>query len=178
MKLQFFIPSLLAAGFLPANNVALAAVPARRRRREEARRCSTSSSSRTNIISPLIARIQAMARIGSHRSSGGGPVYTPPRATPAPSRRRNSTIRPLRQQILPSPPVAPKTLPGNTAKFRSIVMHLQTCLSLFGFYPGAIDGAVGPETAAAISKFQEQWGFPITGTVTPEVLDACGIAAQ
>ena len=57
-------------------------------------------------------------------------------------------------------------------------MQLQTCLTLFGYNPGTIDGAVGTETAAAISQFQAQWGLDITGTVTPEVLDACGITAK
>ena len=176
MKLRFFIPTLLAAGFLPANNVALAAVP---RDDEGGKKQSLFDvfklAHKYNLAAHRSHSSHGSHR--SHRSSGGGSIYTPPRATtPFPAPKLYDPTPP--QRILPSPPVAPKTLPGNTAKFRSIVMHLQTCLSLFGFYPGAIDGAVGPETAAAISKFQEQWGFPITGTVTPEVLDACGIAAK
>ena len=69
-------------------------------------------------------------------------------------------------------------LPGNSAKFRAIVVQVQTCLTLFGYDPGVIDGAVGAETAAAIRQFQQQWGFPITGTITPDVLNACGVAAR
>src|SRR5690606_13131795 len=108
---------------------------------------------------------------GSHRSSNGGPVYRPP-VTPAP--RYNPTPP---SQILPQPPAAPTTLPGNSPTFTAIVRQVQTCMFSFGFYSGVIDGVVGPETAAAISKFQELFRQPITGTITPEVLDACGIAA-
>jgi His-Xaa-Ser repeat protein HxsA len=180
VKLKYFIPSLLAAGFLPANSAGVAALP--RPDSDDAKALSLfdifKQEHKYNLAAHRSHSSHGSHR--SHRSSSGGSYGTPsPRVNrapspPAPSRNLNSTP-PL--SILPSQPAAPKPLPGNTEKFKAIVVQLQTCLSLFGYYSGVLDGVVGPETAAAISKFQEQWDFPITGTVTPQVLDACGIAA-
>lgn len=174
MKLKFVIPSLLAAGITPLNTSALAAVP-KIGGGDDGTDTSLFDAFKLAHKYTLAAHRSHASHSshGSHRSSSGGgaPVYR----APAAPRLYNPTPP---SSILPTPPEAPKVLPGNSAKFKAIVMNLQTCLSLFGFYPGVIDGAVGPETSAAISKFQEQWGFPITGTVTPQVLDACGIAAK
>jgi His-Xaa-Ser repeat protein HxsA len=71
-----------------------------------------------------------------------------------------------------------KTLPGNSSKFFDIVRQVQTALYAFGFYSGAIDGVVGPQTKTAISAMQAQYGLPITGTITPDVLDALNIEAK
>jgi peptidoglycan hydrolase-like protein with peptidoglycan-binding domain len=51
-------------------------------------------------------------------------------------------------------------------------------LTAYGYYTGAVDGIMGPQTKTAISKFQAAWGLPVTGSVTPEVLNALGIVAQ
>ena len=171
MRLRFLIPSLLAAGILPGKSVALPAVP---REDDGGKQPSLFDIFKLEHKYNLAAHRSHASHSshGSHRSSGGGSVYRPP----APSTPRLSNPTPP-AQILPQPPAAPKILPGNAAKFREIVIQVQTCLSLFGYYPGIIDGVVGPETAAAISTFKEQWEFPITGPITPQVLDACGIAA-
>lgn len=104
----------------------------------------------------------------SHRSSTGGSYSVPSYSAPL----SNSTPP---ASILPSSPSAPITLPGNSAKFNAIVKQLQTALFVYGYYTGAIDGIVGPQTVAAISKFQLDWKLTVTGTVTPELLDALGI---
>jgi His-Xaa-Ser repeat protein HxsA len=173
VKLRFIIPSLLAAGFLPAGNLAVAAIP--RKDEDGAKNPTLFDIFKLEHKYNLAAHHShaSHASHGSHRSSSGG--TTPLYRQPPPPKLYNPTPP---SSILPVPPAAPKTLPGNSAKFKAIVVQVQTCLSLFGYYPGAIDGAVGAETAAAISKFQEQWGFPITGTITPQVLDACGVAAK
>lgn len=81
--------------------------------------------------------------------------------------------------ILPSPQaVAPKTLPGNSNKFQNIVQQVQLALYAYGYYTGQVDGIVGSETRAALSKMQSDYGLKVTGTVTPEVLDALVIAAR
>ncbi|RMC30111.1 peptidoglycan-binding protein [Paracoccus alkanivorans] len=111
---------------------------------------------------------------GSHRSSSGGGysgsgIYRPS----APS--SNSTPP---SYVMPRAPEAPKTLPGNSAAFLNIVKRVQTALYAYGYYTGTIDGIVGTGTKTAISKFQKDWGLQITGTITPEVLDALNIVAQ
>ncbi|GHG95106.1 His-Xaa-Ser repeat protein HxsA [Pseudodonghicola xiamenensis] len=111
---------------------------------------------------------------GSHRSSSGGGysgggTYRPT----APS--SNSTPP---ASVMPRASQAPKTLPGNSAAFMNIVKRVQTALYTYGYYTGAIDGIVGTGTKAAISKFQKDWGLKITGTITPEVLDALNIVAK
>ncbi|WP_107990304.1 peptidoglycan-binding protein [Breoghania corrubedonensis] len=84
----------------------------------------------------------------------------------------NSSILPSSQSV------APKTLPGNSGKFQKIVVQVQTALFTYGYYTAAIDGIVGPQTRVALSKMQSDYGLKVTGTVTPELLDALGIAAQ
>ena len=81
--------------------------------------------------------------------------------------------------ILPnSSSVAPNVLPGNSDKFKKIVMQVQTALYTYGYYTSTIDGLVGPQTRVALSKMQSDYNLKVTGTVTPEVLDALGILAQ
>ncbi len=106
---------------------------------------------------------------GSHRSSTGGGV-------PVPSAPRSNSTTP--QTVLPSLPSAPTPLPGNSAKFTLIVMEVQTALYALGYYTGAIDGVVGPQTVTALSKYQKEWGLTVNGRITPEVLDALGISAN
>ncbi|MCR8551218.1 His-Xaa-Ser repeat protein HxsA [Salipiger sp. P9] len=106
---------------------------------------------------------------GSHRSSSGGGTYR----SPAPS--SNSTPP---SSVMPRAAESPKTLPGNSAAFIDIVKRVQTALYAYGYYTGAIDGIVGTGTKTAISKFQKDWGLSITGTITPEVLDALNIVAK
>lgn len=112
---------------------------------------------------------------GSHRSSSsggyssGGSSYRPPKPS------SNSTPP---SYVMPRAPQAPKTLPGNSAAFTEIVRRVQTALYSYGYYTGAIDGIVGTGTKTALSKFQKDWSLKITGTITPEVLDALNIVAK
>ncbi|EXS70827.1 peptidoglycan-binding protein [Sphingobium sp. Ant17] len=46
------------------------------------------------------------------------------------------------------------------------------------YYQGVIDGVVGKETRTALEKFQGDFNLKVTGTITPEVLDALKIVAQ
>lgn len=101
------------------------------------------------------------------------PLYTPP----TPPRVDSNSTPP--SSILPeSPATAPVPLPGNSDKFYQIAFKVQLALSLYGYYTGKVDGVIGPQTIAALSKFQSEWGLTVTGTITPEVLDAMGIVAE
>ena len=52
-----------------------------------------------------------------------------------------------------------------------MVRETQARLARLGYTIGPIDGRVGPRTRAAISVFQEAEGLPVTGKVTPELVD-------
>jgi His-Xaa-Ser repeat protein HxsA len=111
---------------------------------------------------------------GSHRSSSGGGYSGG--GTYRPSAPSSNSTPPA--SVMPRASEAPKTLPGNSAVFLDIVKRVQTALYSYGYYTGAIDGIVGTGTKAAISKFQKDWGLKITGTITPEVLNALNIVAK
>ena len=81
--------------------------------------------------------------------------------------------------MLPSPQAAaPKTLPGNSAKFSEVVRRVQIALAVEGYYYGRVDGLVGPETRTALSKYQRDHGLDVTGTITNQTLDSLNVAAR
>ena len=109
----------------------------------------------------------------SHRSSStGGYSYTKPTVP-----RSNSTVP---RTVLPSLPNTKSTvtLPGNSDKFKQIAMRVQLGLISYGYYNGKVDGVIGKQSKAALSRFQSDYGLKVTGTITPEVLNALGISAQ
>lgn len=119
----------------------------------------------------------------SHRSSSGGstyraPVYTAPKYT-APVYTPPASDSTAPATILPSSPdAALKVLPGNSDKFLEVARQVQLALYSWGYYAGEIDGVVGPATRAAISQLQADWNLKVTGTITPEVLNALKIVAE
>lgn len=127
----------------------------------------------------------------SHRSSTGGsyydgtaapvrPVYTPPLVrsesiTPAPT-----PPAPLFSPSERAQPVeaTPKTLSGRTKRFAAIVRRVQIALLARQFYVGPIDGVVGPKLRSALRKFQGQRSLAVTGTITPQTLDALMVSSD
>ena len=59
---------------------------------------------------------------------------------------------------------AARRLPGRRAS-RPPGLALQVALDRAGFSPGAIDGAPGRNTRAALQRFQEAKGLPASGTL-------------
>lgn len=139
----------------------------------------------------------------SHRSGSSGtvraPVYTPPaprapRVTPAPSPRstptpttRNDRSTPPSSILPSSPATAPQPFysPGSSgsqdttrSRVEEVVRKVQIGLMAYGYYDGKLDGMVGPQTRAALTRFQGDFNLNVTGTITPEVLDAFKIVAQ
>lgn len=55
------------------------------------------------------------------------------------------------------------------------VMSAQTALNAQGYNAGAADGHMGPNTRAAVSKFQADHNLPATGTLDGATLNALGI---
>jgi His-Xaa-Ser repeat protein HxsA len=69
-------------------------------------------------------------------------------------------------------------LPGNSDKFKRIVMQVQAALIAYGYYTGAVDGIVGPGTKKALQQLQADYGLKVTGTITPELLTSLRIVAE
>jgi len=57
------------------------------------------------------------------------------------------------------------------ARRQLMVRETQARLARLGYTIGPIDGRIGPRTRAAISVFQESEGLPVTGKVTPELVE-------
>lgn len=81
-------------------------------------------------------------------------------------------------------PLFPARLLGRVRRPRKIdgwdgdVAAAQRRLAALGYFPGAIDGAVGPRTEAALFAFQRQNGIDATGKLsvaTKKALDADGV---
>ncbi len=180
MTKKFLIPSLLAAGFTSTSaGAALPPDPV------------ASDDTKTSLFALFrnqhtytLAGHRSHSSHGSHSShrssSGGG--YSAPRTTPTPlytaPTNRNTTSTPP-SSVLPSPSAAAtKVLPGNSGAFQRIAMQVQAALRAYGYYNGAIDGIIGDGSKSALSRFQADYSIPVTGTITPEVLDAFGISAN
>ena len=184
MRVRFLIPSLVAAGFAPADSASAAL---------EAKSAEPPDTPTLPLIEQLrldhrynLAAHRSHGSHGSHgshsshrssSSEGSGTTTIPQVVVPDTGSSRNTESVP-ESSVLPSSPSIAPVLPGNTAKFKEILMQVQLGLNVYGYYTGAIDGVMGPQTQAAISKFQSAWGLPVTGTLTPEVLNALGIVAQ
>ena len=125
----------------------------------------------------------------SHRSSTGGgyygetiapvrPVYTPPavRSAPIAPTQPSPLFSPTERAAAVEP--AAKTLSGRTKRFASIVRRVQIALLARELYVGPIDGIVGPRLRAALRKFQGQRSLAVTGTITPQTLDALMVSSD
>jgi His-Xaa-Ser repeat protein HxsA len=127
---------------------------------------------------------------GSHRSGGGGPFHVPPvslggdevaSATSYERENGRNEMSTPRSTILPSSPAIikkVKVLPGNSQKFKDVVMRLQIALASRGHSVGEINGEVDAVTIAAIYDYQSQSGMVPSGKVTNEVLGSFGLIAQ
>lgn len=79
--------------------------------------------------------------------------------------------------VAPPPPKAaavpsPAPVPAPVDAQKTLVAAIQRELARLGIYTGAIDGAFGPRTKAAIAAWQTADGIPATGEPTPELLAA------
>jgi len=117
---------------------------------------------------------QSHSSHGSHRSSSSGSrSYPSAIPAPTPTPRRSDSTAP--SSILPKSSYSNQGTLSATEQFVERAKRVQQGLTAYGYYSGEIDGKVGPLTKAALSKFQKDFSLTITGTITPEVLDAFGI---
>ena len=93
---------------------------------------------------------------------------TEPMPTPIPVPRTREhtavTVAPAAPATIAEPP-APA--PNSAA---ALITSIQRELARLGLYTGSIDGLIGPQTRAAIAKWQNAAGIPATGEPTPELL--------
>jgi His-Xaa-Ser repeat protein HxsA len=95
------------------------------------------------------------------------PLYSAP-SNPAPT---------YQAPAVPEP--APlKVLPGNTNRFKEIVLQVQLAMIAFGYYTGELNGTFSPEMRAGLQRLQTDYGLKVTGTITPQTLDALKIEAR
>jgi His-Xaa-Ser repeat protein HxsA len=106
-------------------------------------------------------------------SSGSGGGYAAPAYEPSPVYRPAPLYTP---PVVATP--APRVLSGRTELFTSIVRRVQLGLQAYGYYKGVSDGVVGDATRDALRRFQTDFKLHVTGTITPEVLDALRITAE
>ncbi|TIS92005.1 His-Xaa-Ser repeat protein HxsA [Mesorhizobium sp.] len=179
-KRLFAVPSLLAAGFLPANAQALPTKPTLDG--ELGKTKSLFDIFKLDHLYTLAGHRSHSSHSShsSHRSSTGGYSYIPPAPRePAPLYSAPSTPAPTYQAPTVAPSPAPlKTLPGNTYKFKEIVQEVQFALLAFGYYSGEIDGEMNPGLRAGLLRMQADYSLKVTGTITPETLTALRIEAR
>jgi len=106
--------------------------------------------------------------------SGGGltllqppakPPATPPVVAVAP---KPVPAPPPPAAVARAPPPAPAIAMPEEAQYSEVDRRrVQAALRELGYYDGDVDGVFGPETRAAIRRYQHEIGAPMTGTLTP-----------
>jgi His-Xaa-Ser repeat protein HxsA len=76
-----------------------------------------------------------------------------------------------------SKPAAKRKSSARSAASREQVKAVQQALKEKGYDPGAIDGALGPKTRAAIQDFQKKEGLTVTGRIDTETLAKLGVGS-
>lgn len=56
------------------------------------------------------------------------------------------------------------------------VSAVQSQLAREGYYRGVVDGVYGPQTRAALTRYQSNHGLQVTGNLTPATLQALGLS--
>ena len=82
---------------------------------------------------------------------------TPPSTSPAP-------------EPVPGPAPGPET--RRTPGVGGVVTQVQEELAFGGYYQGPVNGRFGPETAAAVRRFQQDNDLPVTGVIDSALLGA------
>lgn len=115
---------------------------------------------------------------GSHRSSGGGGVAVPRTApstpSPSPSYKKPKSVAPSLQ--VPKSPATSSMPKPSAADTSGMVVRVQAALMRLGYFGGDIDGVLGPETRASITKYQKAKGLKQTGRMDIATLTQLGIS--
>ena len=187
---KFAIPSLLAAGLVPFGAAA----------DEGPVEADTVGRTLLDNIDASISGIEESHRYtlaqhsshashyshGSHRSHwsssmrSDAPSADAALGTLEEASTRNKSSTPPNSVLPSSPAIARKliVLPGNSKKFRDIVMRVQIALVSRGYEVGAVDGSLHARTVAAIYRYQSDAGMIPSGKITTETLSFLGVPAQ
>lgn len=57
----------------------------------------------------------------------------------------------------------------------SVVKQVQSHLADQGYYAGAVDGVLGPQTRAAISAYEDRHRMPVDGAISNDLLSSMGL---
>jgi His-Xaa-Ser repeat protein HxsA len=193
---KFIIPTLLAAGLVPATALA-----------SESPFIGAEKSLVDDIIdlAKSISEMNEFSLAGhrSHASHASHSSHTSHRSYLAPEPRvpgfpgpplaeagatvqtarldsRNERSTPL-SSILPSSPQnvkKPTILKGNTKKFAEIVTRVQLALATRGYEVGLVNGELHSRTIAALFKFQKLNGLIPTGKLENETLNNLNVIAN
>jgi hypothetical protein len=119
----------------------------------------------TETLLPALQQALAMRAITAaamHQANTSGYlVGTAPAGTPAPT----TTLAGVAPPPLTNPAV---TLPGEGQMADGDRRFVQGALQKLGYYSGQVDGVFGPDTRAAIRRYQHEIGAPMTGQLTPD----------
>jgi peptidoglycan hydrolase-like protein with peptidoglycan-binding domain len=91
-------------------------------------------------------------------------VVTPPKTAPA------APVESKAVEAKAAAPAPDKNVPGKDMLGRNEIFDLQTRLKALGLNPGPVDGVAGPQTAAAVRRYEESRGRPPTGFVDRDLL--------
>lgn len=67
--------------------------------------------------------------------------------------------------------------PAATDPYTELNKQVQEALRQRGLYNGPVNGVIGPNTQAAIARFQQSWPMPVNGMLDDHTLAALGIEA-
>jgi hypothetical protein len=83
--------------------------------------------------------------------------------------QREARLRQANQDLLLEQWMRTRVSPAPMS--RAEVRRAQELLAELGFDPGPIDGLVGPRTRTAVQGFEAAQGLPVSGEVTPALID-------
>ena len=187
IKKIFTIPSLLAAGLFASPSSAEDALPTKPTFVDH---ISEVVSSITDSHEYTLAGHSSHASHSSHGSHRSGGYHPGP-----PTENSNNDAAGISsdltgtRNINSTPPksVLPssfgvvkkiKVLPGNSEKFKNVLLQVQLKLDYLGYDIGAMGNGLDAKTVAAIYRFQSDRGMVPSGKMTHEVLGAMQIIAQ
>jgi hypothetical protein len=81
----------------------------------------------------------------------------------------------IRARVTSPAPAAVPSPAAKTASDADAILRVQRALATRGFDVGTIDGRLGPSTRSAIEKFERQHKLPVTGQVSPRLVQALGV---
>lgn len=77
----------------------------------------------------------------------------------------------MQQTRHPAPFYATRIAPGDTGQpAKATIRSIQTALHDLGYYSASLDSIAGPETVAAINRFESAARFPVTGKADAALL--------